>query len=245
MSDLMVLPQIANIEDYSALWEYLKSRPALKSKAFPNRTPEDAWAASVGTFHSDFNGVVLSAKLHFRESEEGPLFDLRLQPLKMEISHRLGRRFGNDRFIEISLPSLSGDKLPKSLRESGAAGRKILIEWLVHGLHEFLGVTWKPFYVKNASNKKARMDILATDELDNTTRFCVFAFATDGIGFQTRKTIPGKGENSTDHTKMTINAMLNWLIPLERNKEQSFLKLFQRIALGKITVNQRLRNLEH
>jgi RNA dependent RNA polymerase len=243
MSDFLVSPGVANIEDYTALWEHLRRHPALEDKEFPKRTPEDVWAASVGTFHSGFNGVVLSAKLYFRESEEGPLFDLRLQPLKIETSHRLGRRFGNDRFIEISLPSLSGIKVPRLLRESGAMGRRALIKWLVHDLHEFLGITWKPFYVKNAASRKAKIDILATEEVDNTTRFCVFVFATDGIDFQTGETVPLRGEDSSRHTKMSINAMLNWLIPLEGNKGQSFLKLFQRIALGRRTINKLCKEL--
>jgi hypothetical protein len=245
VDDLLVLPTdvacIQNIQNYYALWKYLKDRPALKRKEFPMRTPEDVWAASKGTFHSGFNGVVLSAKLHFRESDEGPLFNVKLQPLKMETSHRLGRRFGNDRFIEISLPGLSGEKLPKSLRQVGAASRKIIIEWLVHGLHEFLGITWKPFYVKDVDKKKTKIDLFATNELDNTTKFSTFAFATDGIDFQASNTIPERGEDSTNHTKMTVDEMINWLIPLERNKKQSFLKLFQRIPLGKRIVSQMYR----
>jgi hypothetical protein len=55
----------------------------------------------------------------------------------------------------------------------------------------------------------------------------------DGVGFQVGKTIPPKGEPPHRHTKMTVTALVNWLIPLEQNKEQKCPKLFSRIELGK------------
>ena len=49
-------------------------------------------------------------------------------------------------------------------------------------------------------------------------KYTDYLFATNGVRFQASKTIPPKGEPSQRHTKMTVDALVNWLIPLEENK---------------------------
>jgi hypothetical protein len=235
---------LSNFSNYDNLWTYLRNNHALRGRDFPEKSDGKAWNASFGTFQDGFQGVVLSAKLKFNNIPDGPFFRLQLQPLKVERSHRLGRRFGPDRFLELSLPSLTGRKLPKLFKDAEQAGRgdscrKVVAEWLSRRQHVFLGITWGAFCVKDSisKKKKTKFEIAVVEDIDNSTKFCAYLFATDGLGFQTSKAIPQKGEPVHRHTKMSVPAMLNWLIPFDQNKQQKSLKLFSRIALGKRTHN--------
>jgi hypothetical protein len=238
LTDVYFPMDFSNLRDYDSLWNLLKSQPALRNKDFPEKSVRDAWTASLDKFHKGFHGVILSAKLKFNNSQESPFFNFQLEPLKLAVSNRLSRRFGSDRFLEMSIPSLSGHKLPKLLKDAqqsghGDACRKVIIQWLIREQHNFLGIAWRAFYIKDSMKKRPNLRLLVDEEIDNHGKYTVYLFATDGVGFQAGKSIPPKGEPFHRHTKMTISALVNWLMPLEQNKKQKALKLFSRIALGK------------
>jgi hypothetical protein len=225
------------LRDYDSLWNLLKSQPALKGKDFPGKSDRDAWTSSLDKFHRGFHGVIFSGNLTFNNLQGGPFFTFQLQPLKTDLSHRLSRRFGNDRFLEMSIPSFSGNKLPKLLKDAeqsghGDACRKVISEWIVHEQHNFLGITWGSFYVKDGTKKRSKLKLTVDEEVDNHPTYTLYLFATDGIGFKASTFIPRREEPPHKHTKMSVAAMVKWLIPLEQNKEQKLLKLFSRIALG-------------
>lgn len=239
MADLhFPLNDFSNLREYDGLWNLLKSQPALRGKDFPEKSHRDAWTASLDKFHQGFHGVVLSAQLQFNNSQEGPFFRFQLQPLKVEVSHRLGRRFGNDRFMEISIPSISGKKLPKLLKDAeqlgqGDACRKVIVEWITRENHNFLGIIWGAFYLKDNTKKKTKLKLSVEEEVDSRANYTIYLLATDGVGFRASKTLPPKGEPPHRHTKMSVAEMVDWLIPLQQNMQQKCLKLFSRIALGK------------
>lgn len=239
MTDLYFpMLDFTNLHDYDSLWNLLRAQPALKGKDFPEKSDRDAWTSSLDKFHEGFHGVILSSKLKFNNSPGGPFFTFQLQPLKTDISHRLSRRFGNDRFLEMSIPSLSGNKLPKLLKDArlsghGEACRKAIVEWITHEQHKILGITWGSFYLKDGTKKRKKLKLSVDEEVDNHPTYTLYLFATEGLGFQAGNSIPPKGELPHRHTKMTVAAMIKWLIPLEENKQQHLIKLFSRIALGK------------
>jgi hypothetical protein len=117
----------------------------------------------------------------------------------------------------------------------GKACRNVIVEWLTRESHNFLGITWGAFYVKDNTKKMTKLKLSVGEELDTNARYTVFLFATEGLGFQASNNLPPRGEPSHKHTKMSVAAMVDWLIPLECNKQQKCLKLFSRIALGKST----------
>jgi hypothetical protein len=98
-------PEPAILDDYNILWRFLKSVKALERKPFPERCSETIWdlASESSNFAQGFRGVVFSGSLRFdneASTSSSPLFRFRLEPMKLDLSHRLGRRFGHYRFFE-------------------------------------------------------------------------------------------------------------------------------------------------
>lgn len=232
------LPDFSSLQNYETLWQWLKGIPALSGKSFPPKSDVSAWELSICTAKSLFKRALMVATLRLSDSAEGSLFNFQLHPLHVELSHRLGRRFGNDRFIEISIPVLEDPrKLPKKVAElmrlAGKAGRDRVIEWLHHGVHEFLGRTWGLFYIKDGSRKKK--GAVDDEDADLLTMKKMYFFAISGIDFKKGEKVAPKNESVDNHSEMTVEAMLNWLLSLslQKNRKQSFLKFYSRISLGK------------
>ncbi|OBT64708.1 hypothetical protein VE03_05870 [Pseudogymnoascus sp. 23342-1-I1] len=222
---------------YNDLWQFLKDLPQLQGKAFPEKCAPKAWASSLGNWKAgNFEGVVMSASLKFTSSKTGPLFKVQLKPLTTDRTHRLGRRFGNDRFLEVTLPNLTKSRPIGSTDDDLEMRRKEIMHWITSYCHRFMGIEWRTFGLKDARSKKINNIELkkASDDADNQATHQVFFFAVDGLGFQTGPTLPAVDDNPAHHTKFTVEGLLRWLIPfhLESNQKQPYLKLFSRISLG-------------
>ncbi|KAI5308589.1 hypothetical protein KEM55_005343, partial [Ascosphaera atra] len=202
-------------DDYDTLWRELRTvngKPLEKTKA-------GVWNCAVNGFgDSDDDSVVtLTAELHKVTSQNSGIYDLILNPPKFERSHRFSRRFGPDRFLELVVPQMPG------------AQRRAITRWLATTDHYLCGRTWRPFYLENRK---------ATSK--GTLTMKVVAFAVDGDDFivTQQQSPPEKlyvcppGELSSAHTPMTVDALINWLIPMDKNAHQKDMKLFQRIHLG-------------
>lgn len=228
------LPISLNLNDYDVLWRFLKNLPVLKDKPFPERCGQEVWSCALSDFRRGCRGIVMSSSLRFRNSSSGSFFQFQFAPLKLEFSHRLERRFGNDRFLEIDVPDLAGRQTPKLLQDLGDEGRAILCEWLVDGMHKMLGRVWKPFHVKPKDGRERKVEVtqLSSDELDTGTAHKVYFLAVDGNGFLEKRTLPDRSEPAHEHTKMSVYAMLNWIRLFRKNKGQPYLKLFSRTSLG-------------
>lgn len=179
----------------------------------------------------------MSASLKFSSSKTGPLFKVQLKPLSTDLTHRLGRRFGNDRFLEVTLPNLNKFRPPGGTDDDLEMRRKEIIHWITGQGHKFMGIEWRSFGLKDARSKKINNIELkkASDDAENTPTHQIFFFAVDGVGFQTGPTPPATNDSTEHHTKFTVEGLLRWLIPfrLKFNQEQPYLKLFSRISLGK------------
>ncbi|EKD16851.1 uncharacterized protein L3040_001132 [Drepanopeziza brunnea f. sp. 'multigermtubi'] len=206
----------ASLKDYETLWAHLRGLEVLRDKPFPERSSKEAWASALEKYESGFRAVVLAASLHFSPDEDETFFKLKLSPLKLEKSYRLGRRFGHDRFLEICIPQLSGRNIPSALAAMGERGPSIIIEWLVDSTHRFIGRSWKPFMVKDKERPKKQI-LMVKDVESVDAAFRVFFFAVDGC---------------KDRPKISIPKLLECVRPSQGNEHESYLKLFNRTTLA-------------
>jgi hypothetical protein len=239
MDDLQI-PEYHKLLDYDYLWNFLRTLPQLQGKPIPEKSSQRAWSASHDSQAKwnagNFEGVIMGASLKFNNSKTGPLFVVRMQPLTTNLTHRLGRRFGNDRFLEMAIPDLTKLKFLAGKAEDVELKQREIMQWISVDVHRFLGIDWCAFCVKDVRSKKFNnIELKNSEDAGNAPNNQVFFFAVDGIGFQSAKILPSRGEDPLHHTKLPVKAMLHWLIPfhLEKNQRQPYLKLFSRITLGK------------
>ena len=214
-------------DDYGQLWTALNTYAQKHGKALPERSSARAWKGAEGP------GIVLTGELSFCEKPGGAVFGYHLNPLKLEKSHRLARRYGADRFIILGIPGLSPQDLPSYLKKDADVVRSRILDWLVHIRHSLLGRKWKAFFVKQKPTTKSRR---GDQQESKNIRHRVYLFAEDGEGFLTREAAVrmfGGGPKSA-HKVITVNELLDWVLPPSKNKEQPILKLFARLALGKL-----------
>jgi hypothetical protein len=215
--------------EYDKIWSWLEKTDQLQNKNLPERSNAKAWELAGGQFEN----VVLTGELLFSNSRRNPLsasnndpiFSFQLNPLRVESSCRLFRRFGNDRFIVIDLPVMSS--LPARWGVDKNVFREGLLNWLVKGSHEFLGREWKAFYLKhNRRKRNIKRDLSAT----NT--WSVYFFAVDGCDFREEMKPPIKGEAVGEHSRMELGEMLEWFMPFIPNRKKTCCKAFARLQLG-------------
>ena len=224
-------PELSNMNDYDALWRFLKNLPALKGMPFPERCGREVWASALDDYRRGFRGVMLAGSLRFNNSAiTGPFFRFQLDPMKLDLSHRLGRRYGNDRFLEIDIPHLTGRHIPRTLSDLGDRGREIIVEWLVDGKHQFLGRLWKPFHTK--AKDRIRRDRKQDAAEDPETAHRLYFFAVDGNGFRDKMSLFPDVRDAVVHSPISIKSLLNSIRPTRENTTEPFLKLFARTSLG-------------
>ncbi|KAI1771292.1 RNA dependent RNA polymerase-domain-containing protein [Hypoxylon cercidicola] len=221
-----------SLTDQKTLWARLQALPVFRGKSFPEKSRHDAWTAALNDKFSTLDQVVvLTATLTANTSRTGPPFYLKLSPLRLELPHRLGRRFGSDRFLELVIPSLRSP----DVKNLGEAAVESIQRWLVDGPHILLGRIWTSFFVKDALPKKIINDNAMGPPSKTIYQERIYLFAEDGNDFHRLEAgnhWPSKGEPVDRHTRMGRGSLIDWLLQVPNNQEQSVLKLFSRIALG-------------
>ena len=191
----------------------------------PERSQDAAWRkAGVG-----FSEVALSGKITFTGLEQGPLLQFRMNPLRTERSYRLARKYGSDRFLVVSFPMISQEKLPKALQGDFLEARKEILQWLVERPHNILGRRWRAFFPKAEQTKKER---LFGSALPREASFRVYMFAESGIGFRPNIYAGELDTRLNEHKEVSVADMIRWFMPLDKNRDQSALKLFSRLKLA-------------
>lgn len=189
-----------------------------------------AWERAQQTFE----GVAISGKLVFREQLGGPLFDFKLNPLRLESSYRLSRKYGGDRFCIITIPGLGPESLPAHLKPDHAAVRDRIITWLVDTEHYFLGRKWRVFYTRPDSAKRR----VKSHSTWNDAKYRIYFFAEDGVGFRQRDHRGEQDPRQSSHVHVTVAQLIEWFMPLNMNLNQPSLKLFTRLKQGKTPILQ-------
>ncbi|OTA93057.1 hypothetical protein M434DRAFT_395932 [Hypoxylon sp. CO27-5] len=218
--------------DQNIMWKRLQEQPILRGKNFPEKSRPDAWTAALNDkFSTTDRVVVLTASLTVNTSKTGPLFILKLNPLKLDLSYRLSRRFGSDRFLELVIPSMGS----QDIKNLGASTIESIQRWLVNDCHVLLGRLWTAFFLKPSLPKKITTENTLGPQTKTIYQERVYLFAEDGNDFN-RLTNEDhwspKGEPVGMHTKMGRESLIDWLLQVPKNQEQPLLKLFSRIAIG-------------
>ncbi|RGP62108.1 hypothetical protein FLONG3_10335 [Fusarium longipes] len=190
------------------------------------------WNAALGSFASNDKTVVLSAEFIANTEDTVPLYRLKLQPPRLELGHRLARRFGADRFMEVIMPSPTTRDASDAIRKDEQGVDKV-IGWLNDNLHYFLGRSWSPFY--NRAVRKSVKDPRPPHKPITIAQERVYFFATDGNNFRLPESQFPPLEEATSlgyRTKMRRSDLLKWAINVEENALQPVPKLFSRLALS-------------
>lgn len=234
--DLTFDPGETSWLDQHHLWDKLSKHEQFVGKSLPAKSEGSAWRAALQSFEINSESVVLTAELIRSKSVAGSLFDIKLHPLSLRQGHRLERRFGADRFLELLIPDSTAPKATGNETEND-------VKWLCDRVHSFIGRTWEPFFVKTDKKKITSKDDLKVNPLaqafkPNQVHFKrVFFFATDGNTFRPGE-FPAIGEarNLSNRTKMSYRELLEWAINIRASAEQPIPKLFSRLALSECYV---------
>ena len=199
--------------NYSDIWSTLARLIDKYRKRMPERSSQAAWEAA--GLPAESCRVALSGNLKYNTAPDGPLFRLELQPLKIEPSYRLKRKYGPHRFFHLGFSGTEPRDLPPFLKSNADDAGDIIRAWIKSSCHELLGRKWKCFYQKDqqASTRKRK----ETRFEFNEPRAKFFLFAEGGIGID---------------MPLTTKKMIEWLIDVRKTGNESCLKLFSRVALG-------------
>ncbi|KAL4902404.1 hypothetical protein BDW74DRAFT_180905 [Aspergillus multicolor] len=220
---------------YDEFWKWIERHGQRDGKPMPEKPTRKAWeAAAGGTFRIDKHSevVVLTGDLDWCDKSEPGVLKLTLKPLKAERSCRFHRRFGSDRFLSLTLPAPSRPPTHLRLPKNPALLRESIALWLAQNTHQCIGRTWRLFYVEEVKQKR---------KIRAEPKFRVEFFAVDGIDFvgrfnpsfdDTSHRTSAKSEAAGSHTPMSLASLLEWHLSPQANKNQTNLKLFQRMSLG-------------
>ncbi|EXK40988.1 hypothetical protein FOMG_04545 [Fusarium oxysporum f. sp. melonis 26406] len=201
-------------------------------QGLPAACDRAVWDAAFGSFASQDKVVVLAAEFVCNAEDTGQLYQLKLQPPRLELGHRLARRFGADRFLEVIMLSPTSRDAPDVIKQDPQGANKV-IKWLTESFHYFVGRSWAAFYTREAN--KSIKDPRPPHKSLTIMQERVYFFATDGINFRVPMSQfpPLEEAISLGHrTKMRRCDLLNWAINIEQNSSQPVPKLFSRLALS-------------
>ncbi|KAG6168646.1 hypothetical protein E4U51_002033 [Claviceps purpurea] len=213
------------------LRDFLSQQKAFQGKHLPEPTKSTDWIAALDPRQCQHGAIRYSGELvpqHVKDAE-GPLLTLKLNPLRRtRSSHRLGRRFGFDRFLEISMPSI------EDIEEATHCTDDSIKDWWVRGKHYFLGRLWSAFYCKKDDVKTQKRR--GKGEMPSRTWYTFIFFACNGDSFRNRPdgSIPPHEDAVIldRRVRVTLGQMIGWAIGDLRKTEQQVAKLFSRIALS-------------
>lgn len=207
---------------YQDFWSAVQT--ASHTRLRLEKSDSKAWSHAITSFQDEHTrSVILSGSLEWVNTSE--ILRFRLNPLRLERSCRLHRRFGADRFLVVTLPSLM-KRLPPYLQSHQSHLHLSVTNWLSTSTHWILDRQWRVFFIEE--DKRKTINNL------NLGGFKVHLFAVSGIDFVERSNsdLPARGQPAESRTPMTLLELSNWHIPFLDNVKSTDCKLFQRWSLG-------------
>ena len=214
---------IADLEDYRFLWRFFEKQAGRTIQHPPEMVTPPVWKAA----GDDFAEISLKAKLVFNPKNVGPLFQLRLEPLRSERSCRFQRAFGGDRFLYLSVPAITASKLPLQLGDRRNGIQSAYKEWLCKE-KRFLGCTWVTLLVENKGRKLG--GFLPDNEVGGQS---VVLFATEVAQRSAPTSLTGKeNQGCLAQSIISVEDVINWFLPTQSNLGQLQCKAYARLELG-------------
>lgn len=211
--------------NYDAQWKDQQALRSALSDAFPGKPmppapDQDAWAAATNDTPGKNQHVVFVASLEFAPKQSSSPLRLSLQPPKLDKPHRLGRKYGPDRFLELLVPCPDPSNLPSSLKDKPFY--EDLLDWLTRRPHSLGGRLYRPFYLKPGGQCTPPKHLHFGPDPKPTYMDRIFLFASNGVDIS---------RDERPHT--SLGSMVCWALDLRagNNGSQPVLKLFQRLAL--------------
>ncbi|TVY90655.1 RNA-dependent RNA polymerase [Lachnellula willkommii] len=205
------------LENYDKLWNFLASLDILKDKVLPEKSSLEAWDVAVDDYQKGSHGVVLAGSLRFNPESTGPFFCFQLKPLKLDRSHRIGRRLGHSRFLEIDMPCL--------------LTQRVVWDWFWHQQHVLFGYSWKPFFVKDVESRSPKVEKSRPIEREDDLHR-VYFFAVAGRGLKKVSDPLQTPPETQKQLEIPIGNLLDMIRPFQENTAQPYLKLFARTSLA-------------
>lgn len=213
----------------------LKTIEQFQNKPFPPRSETAAYTIALKSGQKGQQAVCYGANFVYNSKPGGSLYNLKLQPLRLAQSYRLLRRFGADRWLEVTIPSPASSP-PLNTRPFGDKEREAIAEWLAWGSHQLLGRSWAPVFTRTHERfvKNPSADGTLSRVYEEKLKF----FATHGDEFRPPETpgqLPSQDEALTPEVRTNVNqqSLLRWAVGITKNMDQSALKLFSRLQLSK------------
>ena len=220
--------------------EQLGSQGPFKGKEMPPVVDSATWTLALSTCQTRDKAIRFLGELCLNPNGK-TLFTLKLEPLRIECSYRLQRRFGADRFLEITLPSLS--RQAETSSSKGPDVGHTVIRWLVEKKHYFLSRQWASFFCRV---EKSSTKIVKGKPTKSTPKNKLYLFACNGDAFVSygKRSLP-PCEHATKlnmRVKMPVHELIQWAIGLSKSSAQTISKLFSRIGLSKTSPYQLIRH---
>ncbi|EXJ60846.1 hypothetical protein A1O7_04999 [Cladophialophora yegresii CBS 114405] len=200
-------------------------------RSLPARSNLPTWMTSQNRYWDEQTNKIgyFTAALEWSEDTSQGLFRLRLNPVQLEQSCRLHRKFGADRFIVLSTPVFSTppEKIRLLDKGHGALHEKV-INFLASNQHFVAGRYWRTCFVPD-EKKQAKL------KKSSNTSIRIILFAETGYDMQQGAPSHLGGfvlRDGTPHPRIMLEDLMQWHIPVEANHNSPELKLFSRWSLG-------------
>ncbi|PKS10356.1 hypothetical protein jhhlp_002107 [Lomentospora prolificans] len=220
--------------DQAVFDQALRSHPAFRLKSLPGMCSPRVWKSALSTFRDDSRAVTMVMQAKYNDKPSGPFFLFSLEPLKLELGHRLGRRFGSDRFLDVVFPSLSPAERTTAFKDPGEVDH--VRRWISQQQHVVLGRIWYGFFLKDAKIQ-IKDDEFRWVRSTYIQRHRVYFFCVNGGNFESTTSdnpVPPNEQAMTPavRTKMELSHLMEWAIGLSHSKADKSLKLFSRLSLS-------------
>lgn len=200
----------------------------VNSGAISTRSDLPDWMTSKNEYYNNEsnNAASLKASLRWNGNLTKGRFEYQLNPIQLDKSCRLQRRFGADRLLVLSILVPANYTSSQQSRQSHCRSMKECIcDWLTTSAHYIAGRYWRVFFAEQGSSAKVE----GTQE--RMQEFKLFLFAETGFDMIPRPVWSTLPIGPTQYEIM-LEELVQWHIPPQPNPTSTNHKHFSRWGLG-------------